>query len=80
MCWVMVIAFSVPCHINFLMMRKAIRLYARLQQIKLYETLINNDIQPFGLLLLKDREWADNHVTQANADAFGVYIEIINFN
>ena len=30
--------FSVLCHINFLVMRKAIRLYAGLQQIKFSET------------------------------------------
>ena len=52
-----------------------------LQNPELYtESLINNDTQPFGLLLFKYREWADNHVIQGNADVFGVYIEIINFN
>ena len=52
-----------------------------LQNPELYtESLINNDSQPFGLLLFKYREWADNHVIQGNADVFGVYIEIINFN
>ena len=30
--------FSVLCHINFLVMRKAIRLYSGLQQIKFSET------------------------------------------
>ena len=45
-------------------MRKANRLYSRLQQIK----------------FSKDREWADNHAIQAAADEFGVSIEIINSN
>ena len=44
------------------------------------ESLINNDIQHFVLLLSKDREWRDNHAIQATADAFGVSTEIINSN
>ena len=81
---------SVPCHINFLVMRKAIRLYQAgcqagtdqvLQNPEIYtESLINNDIQHSVLSLSKDREWVDNHAMKAAADAFGVSIEIINSN
>ena len=44
------------------------------------EFLINKDIDTFASTLSEDREWADNHVIQATAHAFGVSIEIINSN
>ena len=87
MCWATVIVLSVPSHINFLVMWKAIRLFARLvadqvlRNPELYtESLISNVIQHFVLSLSKDRERADNHAIQAAADAFGVSVEIISSN